>query len=63
MASAQTSADGRYTIELPEGTYQVSVRNYMRIIKGPRQVSVKARSTVNVDYLVDSGIRMPAPQQ
>jgi hypothetical protein len=63
VVAAQTGADGRYAIELAEGTYQVSVKNHMRIVKGPREVSVKAGSTVNADYVVDSGIRLPAPQQ
>ena len=62
--SAFTGADGRYTIELPEGTYKVSTRKIMRIIKGPEVVTVKAGSTVTADYILDSGIRpLPVPQQ
>jgi hypothetical protein len=62
--TAVTSADGHYTIELPEGTYKVSTKKIMRIIKGPEVVTVKAGATVTADYVLDSGIRpLPVPQQ
>jgi hypothetical protein len=56
-----TDANGRYRIDLPEGTYKVSAKNYMRIVSGPAVVTVKAGSTVIADYLLDSGIRQPLP--
>jgi hypothetical protein len=62
-ASTLTDDTGRYRIELPEGTYKVSAKNYRRIVSGPAAVSVKAGSTVTADYLLDSGIRLPVPQQ
>ena len=63
VASTLTDSNGRYRIELPEGTYKVSAKNYRRIVSGPAAVSVKAGSTVTADYLLDSGIRLPVPQQ
>jgi hypothetical protein len=60
VASTQTGADGRYIIDLREGNYQVTLKSYMRIVKGPLEVSVKGGSTITADYLVDSGLRMPA---
>jgi len=64
VTSTVTDSNGRYRIELAEGTYKVSAKNYMRIISGPPSVTVKAGSSVTADYIVDSGIRMlPVPQQ
>ena len=61
--NAKTGADSRYTIELPTGSYKVSVKNYMRVISGPPTVTVKARATVVADYVLDSGIRTAVPQK
>lgn len=58
--SARTDAESRYTIQLPEGTYMVSARPYMRIVSGPPAVTVKASSTIIADYAFDSGIRTAA---
>jgi type 1 fimbria pilin len=63
VTSTKTGSDGRYTIELPAGPYKVTVKNYMRVISGPPNVSVKAGSTVVADYVLDSGIRTAVPQQ
>jgi hypothetical protein len=63
VASTLTNPDGRYRIELAEGAYKVSVKNYMRIVAGPAVVTVKAGSTVIADYLLDTGIRLPVPQK
>jgi hypothetical protein len=57
VTSTRTDGDGRYTIQLAEGTYKVSVKNYMRVISGPPAVTVKAGQTVVADYVLDSGIR------
>ena len=57
--SAQTDAGGAYSIELPAGTWKVSIKSYMRIISGPPTVTVQAGSSVVADYLVESGIRVP----
>ena len=63
VASALTDSNGRYRIELPEGTYKVSAKNYRRIASGPAAVTVTAGSTITADYVLDSGIRLPVPQQ
>jgi hypothetical protein len=63
VASTLTDNNGRYRIELTEGTYKVRAKNYRRIVSGPATVTVKAGSTVTADYLLDSGIRLPLPQQ
>ena len=63
VSSTKTGSDGRYTIELPAGTYKVSVRNYVRVVSGPPSVMVKAGATVVADYVLDSGIRTAVPQQ
>jgi hypothetical protein len=63
VMSTQTNSQGRYTIELPAGTYNVNVAKYMRIISGPSTVTVKAGATVVADYVVSSGILPAGPQQ
>lgn len=61
--AATTDSNGDYAIQLPAGTWKVSMNSYMRIISGPTSVTIAAGSSVVADYLVDSGIRVPAPQQ
>ena len=64
VTSTLTHADGTYRIDLPEGTYKVSAKGYVRIISGPSAVIVKAGHTLTADYVLDSGIRaLPVPQQ
>jgi hypothetical protein len=63
VSTAKTGSDGRYVIDLPVGTYRVTVKNYMRVISGPPTVTVKAGTTVVADYVLDSGIRTAVPQQ
>ena len=64
VTRALTDGNGRYRIELPAGTYKVSPKGHMRIIRGPDTVTVTAGSAVTADYLLDSGIRrLPVPQQ
>jgi hypothetical protein len=64
VTSTLTRADGTYRIDLPEGTYKVSAKGYVRIVSGPSMVIVKAGHTLTADYLLDSGIRaLPVPQQ
>ena len=58
--TAQTDSNGNYATELPAGTWKVSFKGYMRIISGPPEVTVKAGETVVANYLLDSGIRLPA---
>jgi hypothetical protein len=37
------------------------MKNYMRIISGPTTIALSAGSTVVANYVLDSGIRVPAP--
>jgi len=63
VTSTHTGSDGRYSIELPAGTYKVSGQNYVRMISGPPIVTVKAGATLVADYVFDSGIRTGVPQK
>jgi hypothetical protein len=57
-----TDASGNYSIRLAPGSYTVRFKNVMRVISGPTKVTVAAGSSVVANYLLDSGIRVPAPQ-
>jgi hypothetical protein len=61
--SAVTGSDGTYQIQLPAGTWSVSFKSFMREISGPKTVNVQAGSSVVADFVLDSGIRAPVPQQ
>jgi hypothetical protein len=58
-----TNQDGNYSIQLTPATYQVQFKSYMRILSGPKSVTVISDSLVVANYVLDSGIRLPAPQQ
>lgn len=62
-AKAVTDASGRYSVTLPGGTYLVTLQTYMRVVSGPPEVVVGAASRTVADYVLDSGIRVPVPQQ
>lgn len=62
-AAAVTDSKGAYSIDLAAGTWKVSLKTYMRIITGPTVVTVAAGSHVVADYVLDTGIRIPVPQQ
>jgi type 1 fimbria pilin len=62
-ANATTDSNGKFTVELATGTWLVHLKTYMRLISGPPQVNVAAGETVTAKYVLDSGIRVPAPQQ
>jgi hypothetical protein len=61
--SAVTDEGGNYRRELVPATYQVQFKSYMRIISGPRTVTVPIGSAVVANYVLDVGIRVPQPQQ
>jgi hypothetical protein len=63
VASALTDSGGYYSITLEPGSYQVKLKTYMRVISGPLTLAISSRSSVVANYVVDSGIRLPAPQQ
>jgi len=58
---AQTDSAGNYAVELKAGKWTVAVKGYMRVISGPSTVTVEAGGSVVANYVVDSGIRLPAP--
>lgn len=62
-ASAVTDSGGSYTVSLAPGTYQVKMKTYMRVISGPLTITVAPGSSQMANYLLDSGIRVPVPQQ
>lgn len=58
---AKTDSSGNYAVELAAGTWSVTLKGYMRVISGPKSVTVGAGGSVVANYVVDSGIRLPAP--
>jgi hypothetical protein len=58
---AQTDSAGSYAVELKAGKWAVTFKGYMRVISGPATVTVEAGGSVVANYVVDSGIRLPAP--
>ena len=58
-----SDSNGNYTVQLAAGIWTVHLKTYMRIISGPTEVTVTAGATTTADYILDSGIRVPAPQQ
>ncbi|MHB8590268.1 MAG: hypothetical protein ACYDA0_15720 [Candidatus Dormibacteraceae bacterium] len=62
-AKVVTDSTGHYSVTLASETWFVHVATRMRIISGPAQVNVPPRSTVSANYVLDSGIRLPVPQQ
>jgi hypothetical protein len=62
-ASTVTDSGGSYLVSLAAGTYEVKLKTYMRVISGPLTVTVGPGSNLVADYLLDSGIRVPVPQQ
>jgi len=57
----QTDSSGNYSVELKAGKWAVAIKGYMRVISGPSTVTVEAGGSVVANYVVDSGIRLPAP--
>jgi hypothetical protein len=62
-ATTVTDSGGRYLVSLAAGTYEVKLKTYMRVISGPLTLTVAPGSNLVADYLLDSGIRAPLPQQ
>ncbi len=53
---AITDAAGVYVVQLQPGRYNVSM-SVLRVMSGPKSVTVAAGATVTADYVFDSGIR------
>jgi hypothetical protein len=58
---AVTDSGGTYSVQLTPGTWKVGTKSFMRILKGPTTLTISAGSTVVANYVLDSGIRAPAP--
>ncbi|HET7338925.1 MAG TPA: hypothetical protein VFK22_05205 [Candidatus Dormibacteraeota bacterium] len=63
VGSAITDSSGYYSVTVKPGSYQVKLKTYMRVLSGPLTVSVASGANVVANYVLDSGIRMPVPQQ
>jgi carboxypeptidase family protein len=58
-----TDSKGGYSIDLNAGTWKVTVTGFMRVTSGSATVTVASGAKVVANYVVDSGIRVPVPQQ
>lgn len=58
--TTRTDSTGNYSVQLAAGAWDVSFKGVMRLISGPKSVNVQAGKTVFANYVVDSGIRLPA---
>jgi hypothetical protein len=59
--STAVDPSAHYSIDLPAGTWKVTFKGIARIVNGPNPVAVPAGGSVEADYLLDSGIRVPGP--
>ena len=57
---AITDSSGSYLVELPAGSYAVKLITYMRVLSGPSKLVVEAGSNTAANFVLDSGIRVPA---
>lgn len=60
---ALTDSNGQYSISLDAGAWKVVFKSPTRIMSGPPVVNVASGSNTTASYVVDSGIRVPLPQQ
>jgi len=58
-----TDSAGDYSIALAAGMWSVHLKGYMRMVSGPTSVTVTDGADVVANYVLDSGIRAPVPQQ
>jgi hypothetical protein len=63
VTKAVTDSNGNYSVQLKPGTYVVKMRTYMRVLSGPLNLTIAAGSVTTANYVLDSGIRAPVPQQ
>ena len=62
-AKAVTDSAGHYSLTLASETWLVHLATRMRVISGPAEVNVPAGSAASASFVLDSGIRVPVPQQ
>ena len=60
--TATVDSTGHYSINLAAGHWKVSFKGIARIVTGPAEIDVAAGGSIQADYVVDSGIRVPVPQ-
>jgi hypothetical protein len=58
-----TDSKGAYSIELAAGTWKVRLTGFRQVMSGPPTVTVTSGARVVANYIIDSGIRIPVPQQ
>ena len=63
VVPAVTDSAGVYSIQLPAGTYKVTVKQPLVIVSGPAVLTVQSGGSIGANYVVDSGLRAPLPQQ
>ena len=63
VIKAVTDSSGNYSVQLAPGRYAVKMRTYMRVLSGPLDLTIGAGSSTTANYVLDSGIRAPVPQQ
>jgi hypothetical protein len=57
----RTDSNGYYSVELPSGTWKVTVKGYLRIISGPPAVTLSPGAHLLANYVVGPGILVPVP--
>jgi len=57
---AKTDSTGAYSINLPVGTWSVTTATIARIISGPQTLVVNTGTSIEADFVVDTGIRAAA---
>ena len=62
VARTVTDNNGSYSIRLEPGGYVVRFNTYMRVVSGPTNITVAAGSKLVANYALDSGMRVPVPQ-
>lgn len=58
--TTRTDSAGNYSVQLAGGAWGVSFKGVMRLISGPKSVVVQPGKTLIANFVVDSGIRLPA---
>ena len=58
-----TDGSGHYAIRLQPGAYTVVFKNFMRVVSGPTKITIAPGTNLVANYVLDSGIRAPVPQQ
>ena len=60
QVTIKTDSAGDYAVELAAGKWDVNIKGFVRRVSGPSSVTVVAGGKVVANYVLDSGIRVPA---